>query len=41
MVRGTCGEKLMDNNNTDELMNMLGLRETVEKLAKASRVRCY
>jgi len=26
---------------TDELMNMLGLRETVENLAKASNLRWY
>jgi len=30
--------KLMDKKNTDELMNMLGLRDTMENLAKASRV---
>jgi len=33
--------KMMDKKYTDGLMNMLGLRETVENLAKASRVQWY
>jgi len=40
-VRATCGAKLVDEKNTDELMNMLVLREIVDSLAKASRVRWY
>ena len=38
MVRAICGVKLMDNKNTDELMDMLGLKESVDKLAKANRM---
>jgi len=37
MARAMCGAKLLDKKNTGGLMNMLGLRETVENLAKASR----
>jgi len=29
-----CGAKLMDKKNTDELMNILGLKEIVEKPVK-------
>ena len=38
MVRAMCGMKLMNKKHTDELMNMLEIRETVENFAKASRV---
>ena len=41
MVRAMCGVKLMDKKNSDALMNMLGLEETLEKLAKANGVRWY
>ena len=36
-----CGVKLKDKKNTEELMAMLGLRETVDKLAKANAVHWY
>ena len=39
MVRAMCGVKLMDKKNTEELMDVLGLKETVDKLAKANGVR--
>jgi len=39
MVRAMCGMKLMDRKSTDELMDMLGLNETVDKMAIASGVR--
>jgi len=29
MVRAMCGLKLLDRKNTDELMDMLGLNETL------------
>jgi len=32
------GTELMYRKNSDELMNILGFRETMEFLAKASRV---
>ena len=41
MVRAMCGMKLMNKKHTDELMNMLEIRETVENFAKASRVWWY
>ena len=36
-----CGVKMMDRKNTDELMDMLGLHETMDKMAKANGVRWY
>ena len=41
MVRAICGVKLMDKKNTEDLMDMLGLKETVDRLAKANGVRWY
>jgi len=35
VIRAMCGAKLMDKKNTDELMNILGLKEIVEKPVKA------
>ena len=36
-----CGVKLVDKGNTEELMNMLGLKEAADKLARANGVRWY
>ena len=41
MLRAMCGMKLMDRRNTDELMDMLGLNETLDKMAIASGVRWF
>jgi hypothetical protein len=41
MVRSMCGVKLTDRRKTDELMEMLGMEESVERLAKANGVRWY
>ena len=41
MVRSMCGVKLTDKRKTDDLMEMLGLEESVERLAKANGVRWY
>ena len=41
MVRNMCGVKLMDEKSTKGLMQMLGLNETIDQLAKASSVRWY
>ena len=38
MIRAMCGVKLMDKRST-ELINRLGLHETVMGMARASRVR--
>ena len=41
MVRALCGVKLVNKRNTEELMDMLGLKEAADKLAKANGVRWY
>ena len=40
MMRAMCGRKATDKH-TSELMDMLGLKETVNGLAKANVVRWY
>ena len=39
MVRAMCGAKLADRKNTQDMMDMLGLNPTIDKMAKASKVR--
>ena len=39
MVRAMCGAKLMEKKRTEDLMEMLGSKETVVLTAKANRVR--
>ena len=34
-----CGVKLVDKRNTEELMDMLGLKEAADKLARANSMR--
>ena len=41
MVRAMCGAKLMEKKRTEDLMEMLGLKETVVQTAKANGVRWY
>ena len=41
MVRSTCGMKLVNRKNMEELMEMLGLKKTLDKIAKANDVRWY
>ena len=36
MVRSMCGVKLVDRKNTKELMEILGLKETLDRMAKAN-----
>ena len=36
-----CGAKLMKKKRTEDLMEMLGLKETVVQMAKANGVRWY
>ena len=36
-----CGVKLVDKRNIVELMDMLGLKEAADKLARANGVRWY
>ena len=39
--RAMCGAKLMETKRTEDLMEMLGLKETVVQLAKANGVRWF
>ena len=42
MVRAMCGAKLMEKKRTEDLMEMLGLKETVVQMAEANDgVRWY
>ena len=41
MARAMCGANLMEKKRTDDLMEMLRLKETVFQMAKANRVRRY
>ena len=41
MVRAMCSVKLSDKRNTKELMDMLGLKEAADKLARVNGVRWY
>ena len=38
MVRLMCGVKLVNRKNTEDLMKMLGLKETLDKMAQANGV---
>ena len=39
MARAMCGAKLIEKKKTGDLMEMLGLKETVVQMAKANGVR--
>ena len=41
MVRSMCGVKLLDRKNAEELMKMLSLKETLDRMEKANGVRWY
>ena len=41
MVRAMCGAKLMEKKRTEDLMEMLGLKETAVQMAKPNGVRWY
>ena len=40
-VRAMCGAKLREKKGTEDLMEMLGLKEIVVQMAKVNRVRWY
>ena len=40
-MRPMCGVKLVDRKNMEELMEMLGLKETLDRMAKANGVKWY
>ena len=41
MVRAMCGQKVVDRKTTKERMDMLGLKETIDRLATVNGVRWY
>ena len=41
MIRAMCGVKLSDRRNSKELMDMLGIKESLDRMAKASSIRWY
>ena len=41
MVTAMCGQKVVDRKTTEEQMGMLGLKETIDRLATANGVRWY
>ena len=41
MVRAMCGQKVVNRKTTEEQMDMLGLKETIDQLAIANEVRWY
>ena len=41
MVRAMCGAKLMEKKRAGDLIEMLGLKETVVQVAKANGMRWY
>ena len=41
MVRAICGQKVVDRKTTEEQIDMLGLKETIDQLATANGVRWY
>ena len=41
MVRAMCGQKVVDRKTTEKQMDMLGLKETIDRLATANGVKWY
>ena len=41
MIRAMCGVKLLHRRNSDELMDMLGIKESLDRMAKASSIWWY
>ena len=41
MIRAMCDVKSVDKKNIEELMDILGLKESADKLARTNRVRWY
>ena len=41
MVRAMCSQKVVDRKTTEEEMDMLGLKETIDRLATENGVRWY
>ena len=41
MVKAMCGQKVVDRKTTEEQMDMLGLKKTIDRSATANAVRWY
>ena len=41
MVRAMCSQEIVDRKTTEEQMDMLGLKETIDRLATVNGVRWY
>ena len=41
IVRAMCGQKVVDRKTTEERMDMVGLRKTIDRLATTNGVRWY
>ena len=41
MIRPMCGVKLLDQRNSEELLDMLGIKESLGRTAKASSMQWY
>ena len=41
MIRAMCGMKLLNRRNSEELMNMLGIKESLDRMARTSRMQWY
>ena len=39
MIRAMCGVRLLDRRNSEELMDMLGIKESLDRMAKPSTMR--
>ena len=39
MMRAMCGDKIIDKRRSQKLMSLLGLKDTLDELARASKVR--
>ena len=41
MMRAMCGHKVVDRKATEEHMDLLGMRKTIDRLATVNDVRLY
>ena len=39
MIRAMCGVKRLDQRNSEELMDMLGIKESLNRMAKVSSMQ--
>ena len=38
MIQAMCGVKLLDQRNSEELMDMFGIKESLDRMAKAGTI---